>query len=376
MVTQSRNIITESERNRIKSLYGLKIEKDFVFDFVLTENNKYLIIMDQVFVEGGNGKSIGSIWENTYIFNEILKETLGPINESVDKFIENVKWEKEQISEWLKEKTIISEDWLQDLKSGASNLVSKIGNAAVETTKTIFNKGIVPALRWIRRGLYTGVGIVIDVVVSILAAKTNAIVWFVVVLLDIYEIATGDFDPQDPERMKLPFFFLFTDLLGCIFTGAIAFGAKKAIPAITKQGLEKGAPHLVGPVKTLNKKIPTLQNQLMNVATNMGKNLGPKSSGVITKIKSFIGNILNRLSEFLSKLFSKQGLKAGAIGGAVYAGSHVVGTGVSSIDKEGKVGKSVTAFDEKIRKITGKGGLNVSKEEGDAILSTLGLNQL
>lgn len=374
MVVQHRNIITEGEKKRIKSLYGIETSKDFVFDFVLTENNKYLIIMDQVFVEGRNGESIGSIWENTYIFNEILKESLGTINESVNNLIENFVWKKEIVSQWLKEKSTISEGWWDDLKSGASNLSNKIGNAAVETVKTIFNKGILPGLRWIRRGLYTGVGIVIDVVVSILAAKSNAIVWFVIVLLDIYEIATGDYDPKDPERMQLPFFFLFADMLGCVFTGAVALGAKKAIPTISKQGLEKGAPHLVGPLKTLNKKIPSLQNQLINTATTLEQKLGPKSSGVISKIKSSIGKILSQLQNFISRLFSKEGAKAVATGGVVLGVGHVVGKGISKLDTGGNIGKKIVSFDQKMRNITGKGDINVSKEEGDAILSSLGLN--
>jgi len=35
-----KQVISEQEKNRIKSLYGIvPKEKDFVFDFVLTENN-------------------------------------------------------------------------------------------------------------------------------------------------------------------------------------------------------------------------------------------------------------------------------------------------------------------------------------------------
>jgi hypothetical protein len=74
MVYQRRQIITESERNDIRSLYGLSHNKDFVFDLVVSENEKYVIIMDQVFTKQSKGVSIGSIWENTYIFNELVKE--------------------------------------------------------------------------------------------------------------------------------------------------------------------------------------------------------------------------------------------------------------------------------------------------------------
>ena len=372
MVYQRRQIISESERNQIRSMYGLKPEKDFVFDLVITENEKYVIIMDQVFTKDSEGVSIGSIWENTHIFNELIKESFKDLNESIQNeltnIIQDVKWTKDLVNEWLKEKPVLIETWFDDLKSGTSSLVSKIGNTAVEMAKSIFTKGVIPALRWVRRGLYTGVGIVIDVIVSILAAKTNAVVWFVIVLLDIYEIATGDFDPQDPQRMQLPFFFLFADLLGCIFTGVAALGAKKAAPAIMKQGIEKAAPSLAKTARSMGQKIPGLKSQLKNVASGLEKGLGPKSTGVIGKIKGFIDGILDELIKFIPRLFSKQGVKAGVTAGAVAGVGHVVSKGIEKVDKDGRVGKSILSFDDKMRTTTGLGSLNVSDAEGNAIL--------
>lgn len=128
---------------------------------------------------------------------------------------------------------------------------------------------------------------------------------------------------------------------------------------------------MVQPVKKLSEKIPTLQTQLLSVAGNLEQKLGPKSTGVIGKIKSFIGKILTQLQQFLSKLFSKQGAKAAATGVAVYGAGHVVGSGISAIDKEGKVGNAIVSFDDKMRKLTGKGDVHVSDTEGDAILATL-----
>lgn len=376
-----KQVISEQEKNRIKSLYGvLPKEKDFVFDMVLTENNKYLIIMDQVFVAGGNGNSIGSIWENTHIFNEIIKESLGTINESINDLIDNIEWKKELVCEWLKDKTVISEGLWDSIKSGVSNVASKIGNAALEAAKAVFNKGVLPALRWVRRGLYTGVGIVIDVMVAILAAKTNAIVWFVIVLLDIYEIVTGDFDPQDPDRMKLPFFFLLTDLLGCIFSGATALAAKKLVPAISKNGLAKAAPQMVKPAETLVQKIPTLQGQLAGVATTLGNKLGPSSLGIIGKIKNGISRVLQQLMEFIQKLFTVQNVKAAikskpvaaaATGVAVLGASELAGRAVGSLDSSGKMGEYISKFDDKAKEITGFGEYKPTQADNDAIMASL-----
>jgi hypothetical protein len=381
MVVQRKMMITESERNRIRSLYASKKPKDFVFDFILTENEKYVIIMDQVFVAGGDGNSIGSIWEHTYIFNEIINESISKLetlNEEVrtniNNIVESIEWKKELVSEWIKEKGVISEGLWDSIKSGVSNVASKIGNAGVEMAKTIFNKGILPALRWVRRGLYTGVGIVIDVIVSILAAKTNAIVWFVVVLLDIYEIATGDFDSQDPDRMQMPFFFLIADLIGCVFTGAAALAMKKAAPVVASQGLKKGAPTMVKMVEGLAQKIPSLKGQLKGVADTLGKKLGPSSTGVIGKILGFIDNILTKFSQFLGKLFSKEGIKAAAIGGAVLGVGKGLEVGISKLDKNNKMGTAIASFDQKLKDKTGLGQAKFSDSSGEMILSMANLN--
>ena len=381
MVVQRKMMITESERNRIRSLYEPKKGKDFVFDFVLTENEKYLIIMDQVFVAGGDGNSIGSIWEHTHIFNELVNESISKIetlNEdiktNISNIVESIEWKKELVLEWIKEKRVISEGETWDkFKAGVSSIASKVGNAAVEAAKAIFFKGILPALRWVRRGLYTGVGIVIDVVVSILAAKTNAIVWFVVVLLDIYEIATGDYDPQDPDRMQMPFFFLIADLIGCVFTGAAAFAFKKAAPIVASQGLKKGAPTMVKMVEGLAQKIPSLKGQLKGVADTLAKKIGPSSTGIIGKILSFIDNILTKFATFLQRLFSKEGIKATATGGAVLGVGKVVEKGLGKLDKGNKIGTAIASFDQKLKDKTGLGQAKFSAESGKEILTMAGI---
>ena len=380
-MVRQKMVITESERDRIRSLYEPKKSKDFVFDFVLSENEKYLIIMDNVFVAGGDGNTIGSIWEHTHIFNELINESISKmetLNEEVkvniNNIVESIVWKKELVSEWVTEKGVISEGIWDSITSGIKNIGSALGSAAMETAKAVFNKGVLPALRWVRRGLYTGVGIVIDVIVSILAAKTNAIVWFVVVLLDIYEIGTGDYDPQDPGRMQMPFFFLIADLIGCVFTGGAALAFRKTVPAIAKKGIKKAAPTMVRMVESLATKIPSLKGQLKGVANTLSKKLGKSSTGIVSKILGFIDNVLTKFSAFLSKLFSKEGAKATAVGGAVYGAGKGVEHGISAVDKENKVGAAIGGFDKKLQNMTGLGKAKFSDSESKAILAMANLN--
>ena len=379
-MVRQKMLITESEKKRIRSLYESKKSKDFVFDFVLTENEKYVIIMDNVFVAGGDGNTIGSIWEHTYIFNELINESISKmetLNEEVkvniNNIVESIKWNKELVSEWVSEKAVISEGIWDSITSGVKNIGSTLGTAAIDAAKAVFNQGVLPALRWVRRGLYTGVGIVIDVIVSILAAKTNAIVWFVVVLLDIYEIGTGDYDPQDPGRMQMPFFFLIADLIGCVFTGGAALVFKKTVPTIAKKGVKKAAPTMVKMLESLATKVPSLKGQLKSVANTLSKKLGKGSTGVISKILGFIDNVLTKFSTFLNKLFSKEGAKATATGGGVYVAGKGVEHGISTVDKGNKVGAAIGSFDQKLQKMTGLGKAKFSDSETDAILSMANL---
>lgn len=350
-------IITEEEKNNIRKMYNLPTNKDYVFDFVLTENKKYLIIMDQLFVDGGNGKSIGSIWENTNIFNEILLESLSKQNiltesnkSDIINSINNISWSKDIIKECLINKNIITENWWDDVKSGVSDLGKKIGKTALNTVSAVWNQGILPFLRWIRRGLYTGVGIVIDVVVSILAAKSNMVVWGIIVLLDIYEIASNNYDPQDPDRKQMPFLLLIADLMGVVFSGAVATLFKKSSQTIAKQGIKNASPTIVKYLKILSKKIPSLSGGLKSTANLLSKKMGSKSTGFVSFVLKELDNILTKLVEFINKLLSKKGVKATSIGGIVYGTSELVGKASTNSKIGEKIGEKVIGLNDKINK--------------------------
>jgi hypothetical protein len=302
-------ILSESEKKRIKKLYGLKTQPEYVFDFVLTENNKYLIIMDQVFVSGGDGNSIGSIWDNTHIFNELISESISKVKnltesvqEDVMEIIGSFEWKKETINEWLKNKEIISEgvlDWIKDKANLAKDSVTKLA-------KWAFN-GVVDMLRWIRRNAMTNIGMVIDIIVSILSVKSNAIVWLLIVLLDIYEIGTGDFDPKDSERKESPYMGLISDMISALVSSAIGFAFKKSATVVLKKGL-KPTPYMVKWLTWISKKIPSMKNQLVKTANLLESKI--KSGGIISKMISLIDKVLGGVVKFINDLFSKKGLKA------------------------------------------------------------------
>jgi hypothetical protein len=362
MTNRRKLLISESDRNRIQGLYGIKKQKEFVFDFVLTENNRYLIIMDQVFVSGGDGKTIGSIWEHTYIFNEIINESISKvetISESVkveiNQAISDFVWTKEIVSEWIDDKNVIVEGWLDSFKS----LTSKIGQGTMNLVGTVFKQGVIPFLRWVRRMAYTNIGIVLDVVLAILSAKGSAIVWAIIVLLDIYEIITNDFDTQDPLRGEMPYMMLVGDILALAFTGGVGALWKGSVKLITSKGLSKTVPKLIPYLEKLASKIPSLKTSLKSAADTLTKKMG--QGGVISKILSGLDNILTKMIEFINRLISKEGLKAAATGTAVLGGVKAIEYGMEKSNAgnylsntlksgeqfaQGKLGKTQFKYDE------------------------------
>ena len=313
--------INEIERKKIQKLYGIN-KTDYVFDFVLTENHKYVILMDQVFVEGGNGKSIGSIWDNTYIFNEIIKENLNKLGhlveskENINEIIDNFVWEKELVNEILKSKEIIEEGIWDSIKNMGS---------------VFLKKGVIPFLQWIRRGLYTNAGIVIDVVVSILAVKTNAVIWLFVVLLDVYEIITGEFDPKDPDRKESPYLFLVCDLMAVVFTSAVSSVFKGSIKAIRTKGVKALSKEMTQYLRSLYTKIPTIKTAAQNAGKILSQKFGKGSFNVINIILNGVDKILTGVQTFLHKLLSVEGVKAVATGGAVLGGVEAVKYGINKV---------------------------------------------
>jgi hypothetical protein len=349
--------LTESEKYKIKKMYGIPENKGFVFDFVLTENNKYLIIMDEVFVSGGDGNSIGSIWENTHIINEIISESLSKVkdlNESVKKEINDVistfKWEKELVREWVNDKTTIVEGLWDSIKSG----LSKLGGAAASAAEFVFKQGVLPWLRWIRRMAYTDIGMVIDIVVAILTADAAAVIWLVFVALDIYEIVFDDFDPKDTERNQMPYFYVIMDIISAVLTTASARIFKESIPLIQKGVM---SPSVLKMLEGIAEKIPMLSGKVKGAIQFLIKKVG--NGGFIAKMLGAIDKGLGMIGNFIQKLFSKQGLQAtkqGVIGVGV---AKAVGKGLPLVDKNNVVGKGIIAINDKVGSALGKNEINI-----------------
>lgn len=378
----SKLLITETEKNKIRKQYSVT-QKDYVFDFVITENQKYLILFDNVFVKDYGGKCIGSIWENTHIFDELLQESINKIdniNESIvnefNEISKKIVWKKDEIKMWLNEATLINEEegFFDKFISGAKEVGGKILSTISDVAMTAFKKGILPLFRWIRRMASTNIGIVVDAVIAFFSFKSSAVVWFIIVAIDIYEIATGDYDPADPARMQLPFFYLISDLISAVLTSAAGVIFKKAAPVIAKEGL-KQFPNLIDYLKKIILKMPQVESILKNVLNVIKKKM-PSGSGILGKIINSIGSVLQKIVDFIKRLLSMEGVKAGASGGVALGITKGVEAAIHASGKGEKLGQSVVNANQylknKVADITGVsdiGKLRVDDASRNAILS-------
>lgn len=320
-------------------------DTDYIFDFVIAENNGFVIYMDNVFSKKHG--FIGDLWENTWVFNEIIRENISKYSKIVGESVENdlnsilmsINWTKEFVAECimstgsLSSEYMINEQFWDRLKAGAKRLGSdvvqgvKTAGAAVgkgvkklagnigEIGKKLLMGPILGTLRWIRRNVYTNIGMVVDVVTAMLPASAlgNKIVWILIVILDIYELATGQNDPADGERNQSPYMFLVVDLISLVFSGALGLPFKKAASASLKTGakLSKTNSKLL---TTLLEKLPSVKNTLSQWGNWLSKNL-PKVKNVVDYVIRMFDKVIKGVEDFIKQLLSKQG--AIAVGSAL-----------------------------------------------------------
>lgn len=357
-------------------------DNTYVFDFVVTEDAKYMIFADNL-ISKQHGY-IGSIWENTWVINEIIKENYnfnkGLIQESV---VDSINWTKELVveimsnqplneyswrdvkrgwnnavdsvvdtvsdaGEWVADKTSDAVDYVGDKLSDAGEWIADKASDAWEWGKEqlikvaglVFN-GFLDMLRWVRRNAYTTIGIVIDVITALIPYTTlgNKIAWALIVLLDIYEIVTGEQDPKDYDRNKNPYMYLFFDIIALVLTSAAASTAKVAVKSFLGSGkLLSGV--VKGTIETVAKALPGLVKTLQSVGKTIIKHI-PGSKYIVDLAVNGFSKLLGGLDTFISQLLSKKGVVAVASGAAV---GYAVAPDVWSIGDKNAVFKEYKKY--------------------------------
>jgi hypothetical protein len=209
-------------------------------------------------------------------------------------------------------------------------------------------------------------GIIVDVILSLLpTVVVMKIIWMLIVLLDVYEIATGDYDPDDPERKQMPFIYLMTDLISLIFTAA----AGKTASVTLKAGIKKGAtsPAAKSLLKSLLEKLPGLNKFLGDTQKFLIKLFGESVGGFIGKLVGYFDSAITKLTNWIKQVL---GMTAKEVvtkkGAAKLIGGTVIGGTIANFfaDKSFGEGKSGIYGKGKEIKNAQQTLINMTKEGG------------
>lgn len=360
--------LNESEKKDILSLYEISTKNVAIVGALSLQEN-YVIFLDNLY-DVKQKKLIGNIWESFDNFKIFFNDTPKNLNESlinIQKEINSfVLLESKMNLQLFKSQFILmreQEGFMDKVTSGAKNL----GNWAVEKGKEavqgttnvikksvqgvkdaaskfsqgewmdaikIVGKGVLYLARKLRDALYHPVGMILDaiLVASGIGKAAQFVIWAIVVILDIYELVSGNYPQGETFYSKL--LFTGVDLIGLVFAGAAAKTAKGTIgnfvrsfgkSAETMKAGIKQSPKVQGIVKQMGEslnKAPNLINQASQYLAKKAPSIHKWMSGLMSGLSKF----LKKIADFLA--FLGQGtIKAG---GAVLSAPTKLGTKVAS----------------------------------------------
>ena len=386
----------------------------------VSPDNKYVILLDELY-DLHSKKNLGDIWENFDNFKLFISHSFNVANnvpqqikENINNTIKSLLLTESTNGDMSKLKPIFKEllseySWDKfkgDVKGAAkgigkfwSDAGKKFGNDIVDMGKKgwegikqagiaisqldfkkileLLGKGVLYLARKIRSLLYNPVGIVLD---SILIATgigkgVQWVPWAFVVGLDIYEVASGDYEDKDMPTW-LRWLMIGCDVLGLVFAGGVAAAARAAFKVFRGAktmtqfaAIAKTAPNTV-------KFIQKIAGALSSVPRLLSKTVSYLKTTRFVKGSKWLSGILGKANKFLNNMAkSLKNLSAAAGKGSVRASKTVVPTLTASqkLVKGAKAGVTtagvITVLDKGIKKgvqiYQGKTDAEVAKDAAD-----------
>lgn len=322
-------ILTESEKNRILGLH----KNDFIFDSIvitdwLSPDEKYCIFLDELYDIEKKHK-IGNVFENFdhFIFflkhcyttaNHLTEELRSDLIKSVDSLIitesnQNINGLKPYIKQIIQEWTAnifnkdfySGENWKDAYESGKNTVqsgweglkkaYSNIKDGDWKQAFTIIGKGALYVARKIRSAMFTTIGLVFDaiLVATGIGKSFQFVIWAIIVLLDVYELSTGDYEDKD-RHIIWRFIFLGIDIIGMVSAGAAAKAANVGVGKLmnTYGKTAEGAKQAI-------KASPFMKSTAENILK-----ASSNASGFMQKALSYLQKNSPLMYNFFGKMFS------------------------------------------------------------------------
>ena len=337
-----RIIISESEKSQILNLHSNLNNDDVIITDWLSPDEKYVIFLDELY-DITNKKKLGNIWENfdnlkfflqhSFNVSKLPKQLKESINSEINNLLltegtNNLLLIKEDIKEFLNEGLWNSfKNWAVEtgksswegfkefgkkVYKGAGDLIDKVSKGEWKQVFSLLGKGVLYLARKLRSAMYHPIGLILDaiLVATGIGKAVQWIPWAIIVALDVYELVSGNSEENLPMWQQL--LFLGVDILGLVFAGAMAKGARTTVKAAV--GGARTAEELV--------KVTAKNPAFKNILTKMGEGLSkvpgklseaasylstkfPKGASFIKGILGKIGKFIKGLSDFISKALHK-----------------------------------------------------------------------
>lgn len=349
--------ISESEKNKISRLHKNAISNESITIVEwLSPDEKYCIFLDDL-IDIENKKKIGNVFENFDNFRFFLKhcyQTASHLNEelreslleSVNSFVitesnsdirglrpyvKQMIIEQEWTSNPFKKEFYSSQNWNNAYQSGKKTVesgieglktaYSNIKDGDWKTAISIIGKGALYVAKKIRSALYTPIGIVLDAILIAISAGGAKIpltaVWCIVIMLDLYEFSTGNY--EEPNMgMGWRLLNFGTDIIGLVTTAFMAKGAKATINAAkttfgsTDDALRLAAqrqPKLKGLLQKMLNSTSSASNVFKKGVNNLKTN-SPKMYNFFKGVISIFDYVLNKLIDTLTYILKLKFLTA------------------------------------------------------------------
>lgn len=339
-------IITESERQRIKSMYGLpSYKKEYIFELCATVDGRYFILQDEVF-DIKEQKQLGNLWSSIDVFKTIfsnvtVEDKTGEYNQIKESILsipilegkENLYELRNILLEW----SFTENTWLgRQLASSGQSIVDTVTSGLDGLAKfgvaiskgewteilSLMAKGVKWVLRKLKDAMFSNLGMIVDaiLVATGIGKSVQWIPWALITALDVYQIVSNDWPDEEANNpMWMKFLNLGFDILGLVSTGALAKTAKKSLSPLKNMNgkqittwLEKN-PTLKKTIETMITGISKVPSLLSRAQSTLSKTF-PAGSKFIGSAINMIKSIMGRFTSSLETLIGKRatsGVKAG-----------------------------------------------------------------
>lgn len=352
-------LISENEKtNIISKYYNNNIKRDYIFELCSTVDGRYIIVKDDVF-DFKTQTNLGNLWETIDVFKTIFKNVKVDTDSSEYQTIkENIlsiplletNDSLKHIKSFLLEWSFWDDTWLgSNLKKDAESVkdtfiqgwegLKQFGiNLPQSDWKDILTqlfKGVKWVVRKLKNALYSNTGMIVDgiLVATGIGIGVQKVAWGLVVALDIYQIATGDFPEEDIDSpWWWKYLELGLDVLSFTFTGSVGKIAKNSLepiknmkPALIPKFINK-SPKLKNILENISsklKEVPSLLNKIKNMISKKFPKGGQFIDDALSKFGKIIGKFQNILNKFLNserKELIKKGIKGGASSAGILYG--------------------------------------------------------